>query len=258
MTSEFFSANKRMPDQLEPRCKDCRKKDRPRKKPALEATIDGYKRCRSCLTAKPATLEYFYSNKNRPYNLTDHCKSCLQARYRKHPPKPPTPKGFKRCTICDELKPATTKHFWLKGRSSWCIPCTRIKHKQQYLNAKESRQQKHALYRIANREHYLELQRRWRKENPDRIRVASQRRRARKQKNGGNFTAQDIKEKFSKQKGQCYYCNCKLDKYHIDHVIPVSKGGSNNPDNLVLACPTCNRSKGAKLPHEWAKGNRLL
>lgn len=30
----------------------------------------------------------------------------------------------------------------------------------------------------------------------------------------------------------------------LDHVIPEFLGGSNNEDNIVLACRWCNRSKG--------------
>lgn len=33
---------------------------------------------------------------------------------------------------------------------------------------------------------------------------------------------------------------------HIDHVFPRSRGGQNNPENLVLACVHCNESKGAR------------
>jgi hypothetical protein len=29
----------------------------------------------------------------------------------------------------------------------------------------------------------------------------------------------------------------------IDHVVPLARGGSNDPDNLALACPHCNRRK---------------
>lgn len=34
--------------------------------------------------------------------------------------------------------------------------------------------------------------------------------------------------------------------HEIDHVIPESRGGSGDVDNLVLACRTCNRKKGAR------------
>src|SRR4051812_31835839 len=85
--NDYFSSNKNSSDHLEPRCKDCRKLARPRKTPALESVPDGHKRCRQCKEALPATKEHFYSNKGRPDNLTDYCKTCLQSRYRKHPPK---------------------------------------------------------------------------------------------------------------------------------------------------------------------------
>ena len=48
-----------------------------------------------------------------------------------------------------------------------------------------------------------------------------------------------------KSKGKCWYCgidflNAKLTR---DHILPRSKGGLNNPSNLVLACEPCNREK---------------
>lgn len=48
---------------------------------------------------------------------------------------------------------------------------------------------------------------------------------------------------------KCRYCGvgietCPLD---IDHVLPVTQGGTNNPSNLVAACSTCNTGKGASL-----------
>jgi CRISPR/Cas system Type II protein with McrA/HNH and RuvC-like nuclease domain len=42
------------------------------------------------------------------------------------------------------------------------------------------------------------------------------------------------------QNNSCAYCDLYLENYHIDHVVPISFGGSNNLDNLVLSCPPCN------------------
>jgi len=69
----------------------------------------------------------------------------------------------------------------------------------------------------------------------------------------------DIIDLQTEQDGYCNGCWESLDilGYHIDHVIPISKGGSNWPDNLQLLCPTCNLEKSAKMPDEWEKIARL-
>jgi hypothetical protein len=45
---------------------------------------------------------------------------------------------------------------------------------------------------------------------------------------------------------KCYLCGCTLDRsqYHIEHIIPRSKGGTNHPSNLAVACVPCNYTKG--------------
>jgi hypothetical protein len=53
----------------------------------------------------------------------------------------------------------------------------------------------------------------------------------------------------------CAYCDCELGKeFHIDHVIPLARGGRDHPSNMVKACVKCNMRKGAKLwdPLPWA------
>lgn len=37
----------------------------------------------------------------------------------------------------------------------------------------------------------------------------------------------------------------------FDHIIPVSRGGGNKPDNLQLVHAICNRTKGNMMPREW-------
>ena len=49
----------------------------------------------------------------------------------------------------------------------------------------------------------------------------------------------------------CRYCESTTGPFHIDHVIPVSKGGSNHDDNLCVACAPCNLKKSAKVGGEW-------
>lgn len=55
----------------------------------------------------------------------------------------------------------------------------------------------------------------------------------------------------------CQYCFGKfpLKDLTLDHVQPKSKGGSNEHENLVLACRDCNLIKGATIPFYDANGN---
>jgi 5-methylcytosine-specific restriction endonuclease McrA len=45
---------------------------------------------------------------------------------------------------------------------------------------------------------------------------------------------------------------CK-DEYDVDHIVPLDRGGHNDPSNIVISCSHCNRSKQDKLPEEWIR-----
>lgn len=49
----------------------------------------------------------------------------------------------------------------------------------------------------------------------------------------------------------CTYCGDEDGPFDYDHIFPLSRGGSNDPSNLAVACASCNRSKGAKTLKEW-------
>jgi hypothetical protein len=49
----------------------------------------------------------------------------------------------------------------------------------------------------------------------------------------------------------CQYCGATSGPLHCDHIVPVSRGGSDDDENLCAACVPCNLSKGAKLLSEW-------
>lgn len=47
----------------------------------------------------------------------------------------------------------------------------------------------------------------------------------------------------------CQYCGRRPPavRLHVDHIVPKSRGGSDNPDNLQAACTRCNHGKAAAL-----------
>ena len=63
-----------------------------------------------------------------------------------------------------------------------------------------------------------------------------------------------IKARLLRENFSCYWCRDSLDRSTatIDHVIPLSKGGTNGGDNLVLACETCNHDRRNDLPEHTA------
>ena len=91
-------------------------------------------------------------------------------------------------------------------------------------------------------------------------RVVKIRRRGRESNADGEFTAADIQRIGDRQKWKCHWCGKPTkQRYHIDHLIPLAKGGSNWPSNLVIACAGCNQSKGATDPIDYAQRlGRLL
>ncbi len=56
---------------------------------------------------------------------------------------------------------------------------------------------------------------------------------------------------FARDDYTCTYCGARGGKLQCDHIAPVSRGGSNDDDNLTTACMPCNRAKWAKTPEQW-------
>jgi 5-methylcytosine-specific restriction endonuclease McrA len=87
----------------------------------------------------------------------------------------------------------------------------------------------------------------WSKDNPESGRASVRNRRAKIKSSDGQHTAADIERIGSEQGWKCAFCFKDISGgYHVDHVVPISKGGSNSEWNLHLTCQTCNLKKAAK------------
>lgn len=91
----------------------------------------------------------------------------------------------------------------------------------------------------------------WTRRNRDKQTATRVRRRGLVLGASGKISAQDIISQKSKQGGVCYYCHGLPEQWEVDHFIPLRLGGTNGPENVVMACMPCNRSKAWKLPWEW-------
>ena len=59
------------------------------------------------------------------------------------------------------------------------------------------------------------------------------------------FTKVDINRKLQEQNNLCNHCKLSKETYEGDHIIPWSKGGKTNYDNLQVLCKDCHMKKSA-------------
>lgn len=171
---------------------------------------------------------------------------------------------MKTCTKCRVSKPKTeyAKHkLGRDGLRPRCKDCTAADNAAYRARTVGQRAAYNAAYREQNRDRVSAYNRRWNKENRDRvnesIRQYRQRHRARiamakalRRKLGANRkTAELALQRVAYYGGKCYYCGAEADT--IDHRIPICRGGTNLPANLVPACHSCNSRKRHRTEGEW-------
>jgi 5-methylcytosine-specific restriction endonuclease McrA len=197
----------------------------------------------------------------------------------------PTPRkdkgGNRECCRCKKTKPAS--EFPLKNKSkpelgtkSYCHLCIREVHRENNHANREILSRRAREYKRRNREKTLnslkdwhrrnkqkqseygkkyrtehlsfvrELCKAWREENPEKVREHHQRRWARMKNAAGKFTMREFRKLCAKYDNRCLCCGTELSKLEPDHIIPLSRGGSNSIDNIQPLCHHCNVSKYTK------------
>lgn len=127
-----------------------------------------------------------------------------------------------------------------------------------YFDSPEVKAKRHAYY-LATFKERKAYSAQWKKENADLVRQHQHTRRARQTGAGGVLSKDIVSRLLLLQRTKCTNCKGKLDKYHIDHIQPISKCGRNEDRNVQLLCPPCNLRKHAKDPIAFAQEQgRLL
>ncbi len=99
----------------------------------------------------------------------------------------------------------------------------------------------------------------YRRENLAQHRANENRRRARKTNVGGSHCAKDVENLMALQRGRCVYCKSDIrNSFHVDHIYPIARGGSNDKANIQLLCPQCNMRKHASDPIVFAQSQGAL
>lgn len=97
----------------------------------------------------------------------------------------------------------------------------------------------------------------WAAANPDKVRELGRKKNSRRRallasSNSPGVSTEQWRSICETHGFRCAYCGVE-DKLTVDHVIPISRGGPDAPENVVPACKSCNSSKGAKTLDEWQR-----
>jgi 5-methylcytosine-specific restriction endonuclease McrA len=196
------------------------------------------KRCTKCGQEKAATLEFFLPEP-RYSSLTARCRVCDRQ-------------------ACNDRHAANRETRNAKARETLAANRDQINARRRAARAenpelREADRLRCLTYAAQNRPAAAARSREWAANNRDRIDLNIARRQERLAAAGPGYTDQDVKAKLASQKGCCAYCGGVLQlsgkgMFHVDHVVPISKGGRNDPSNICCACDSCNRRKHDRLP----------
>jgi hypothetical protein len=161
-----------------------------------------------------------------PPSVLNKC-ACLVS-YRKS-------RGLRLCPKCGDQRIAR------RTQSPICKNCIQSRH--EYLaeckkTSKDRRKANQVAYWNRVRSNPARL-----REVLDRIAIRGSERRVRKMNNGGTFTITEWRSLLSRCGNKCLRCGRSDRKLTADHVVPVSKGGSNYISNIQPLCLSCNSTK---------------
>lgn len=154
------------------------------------------------------------------------------------------------CKACNREFLIKASHIDTEG--TYCSRFCMSEGYKIYQNGKDNPNYKHGLaYTAEYRKPYRD---KWLSENPEKIAEFNRNMKAKRKGAIGIHTWQDIAQKLHDQWGLCYWCHEALSQtYEIDHVIPLSRSGTNCKNNIVVSCKLCNRQKRNLFVTEWSK-----
>jgi len=160
------------------------------------------------------------------------------------------------CTGCKQDKQIDDFGFRDKAIGTLrkrCKACVNNKAKERYMLHHDEILKARAPQREATRAQSRSYAAAWAQANRSKRAAARKAYKHRKRTAIGWHGAADIQRLYAEQDGHCKLCGILLGgNYHVDHIVPLSRGGSNDPSNLQITCGPCNLRKGAKLPTEFS------
>lgn len=188
------------------------------------------------------------------------------SRYLRNHDKRKAPPGYKHCHSCKTVKRTqefAACHARHDGLQSRCRECDRAiyqrdsetakaRERKRYRDNPEAYKAQVKEWQARNKERVKGYKVKWKAKNKEALRVYAHVRRLRIGQSSEHHTVEEIWQMAESQDWLCAYCESPLfGTFEIDHMTPLSRGGSNAWDNIAIACVWCNRSKGPNTAEEF-------
>jgi len=194
------------------------------------------KPCYLCGNIYPNTVEYFNKHNQHKDGLENRCRNCIHIiandYYRTHPEVALS----YRSRHLEQVR-EWERNYWRthSGKKRAKDKRTWIKNRQKYL-------ERHRKYYQANRVRLLGAIKRYRDNHPEMVRDHAIRKNMRRR--GAPMDEQAREYSKILRNDPCVFCGRPFAE--IDHIQPISKGGTSSWENLTSTCVECNRNKSSK------------
>lgn len=196
--------------------------------------------CNKCSQEK--TINDFYADKRSKDGLQSKCISC-ELQYRKNNAE--RIKARKR--EYNNKNKEKNRQYFKEYRKNNKDKISIFQKNYQLENAEKIKKQRFE-YRENHRQELRQKTKEYKKANPHIVNNYILSRKARKKLNGVFYiSAKELQKLYL---SDCFYCGDN-ENIQIDHVVPISKGGTHSIGNLVPACAECNLSKRDKFLSQW-------
>lgn len=226
------------------------------------------KKCTICKQEK--SYEEFGKNKSRKDGYQNVCKTCKRESDKRSYEKN------------KEKRKANMKKYYNENKEKFLVDCKKYReeNKEKIAECKkewarknrERKSNQERAWREKNAKQNREMKKKWYRLNRDRVYSNLLKRRS--QKHFVRFEGIRRKELLDRDNWECQCCGVKVHdksyggnehrelwdddrKAHIDHIIPISKGGDSTPENLQVLCRTCNLSKRDKTNLEVERNGQV-
>ena len=202
------------------------------------------KTCTKCGIDKP--LNDYNNRKDSKDGKRSDCKECVSVRGRlwREANSERKRASSRAWAEANRKHKNATNRLWRETN----LERERLKARQRAAKNKEHNNARSRAWAEANRERARARAKAWAKANPERHKVNVRARRARK--------AHTVPQQWKRTPCPdhlCYWCGTTLtpNNTHIDHIMPISLGGQDTPDNTANTCANCNLTKSNTHPLVW-------